>query len=78
MIDASKPVTRRTMRAYRMTIAGVLRDVPGARRIIVTLHGDDRGDWITLREAGRRMRVTLDIGELYRRGVLSAAKTRGT
>ena len=71
MTTFDKPVTRRTVARYRVTVAGA---VPGGdRQIVAQLHGDATGDWLTLREAGRRHRVTLDIAELYRKALIAEA-----
>jgi len=72
MTDFNKRVTRRTMGAYRMTVTGAI-PCPTGKRLCVTLHQGDNGegDFITIREAGRRYRVTLNVAELYRRGMLA-------
>lgn len=72
MTDFDKRVRRRTIHAYRIGISGVSQSLTG-NRIVAELHGDQGGDFITLREAGRRYRVTLDIAELYRRGMIAEA-----
>ena len=75
MTDFDKPVTRRTVNAYRVGLTGAVAS-PSGRRLAVTLHGDPHGDFVTIRESGRRFAVTLDIAELYRRGLMAQARGR--
>ena len=70
MTTFDKPVRRVTLGSYRVTISGVLADTNG-RRIVAMLHGDHAGDYLSLREHGRRFTVTLNIAELYRRGLIA-------
>lgn len=75
MTDFDRPVTRRTVNAYRVSLSGAYLSDTG-RRLAVTLHGGKDGDFLTIREAGRRTAVTLDVAELYRRGLMAQACVR--
>lgn len=66
-------VRRRTPRNYRVTISGARPDDSG-RALVVELRSDQTGDYVRIREAGRRRWVTLDIPELYRRALISEAR----
>ena len=70
MTDLNKPIRRRTVNAYRVSITGAQVDTSG-RRLVVELRGDAGGDFLRIREAGRRGWVELEIAGLYRRGVLA-------
>lgn len=72
MTDFDRRVHRRTLHAYHVSLTGVVQTAAG-RRLVATLHGDERGDWLTIRESGRRYRVTLDVAELYRRAMIADA-----
>ena len=74
MTDMSKPVSRRTVGSYRIAVSGAYPDA-GGKRLVVTLHGDASGDFISIREAGRRKQVTLDIATLYWRGLRQLAQS---
>ena len=73
MTDMSKPVSRRTVGSYRIAVSGAYPDA-GGKRLVVTLHGDERGDWLSIREQGRQKSITLDIAALYVRGLVSLAQ----
>jgi len=73
MTSMDKPVTRRTRNAYRISVSGAYPE-PSGKRLVVTLHGDERGDWISIREHGRRQSITLDVAALYVRGLVSLAQ----
>ena len=72
MTGFDRPVSRKTLRSYRVTISGVCVS-PTGKALVATLRGDSQGDHLIIREAGRRHRVTLDVAELYRRGLLAQA-----
>lgn len=71
---------RRTVNAFRVGIQAAIAfpaGTPGARRLIVTLERVGACDMLRIREERRRYTVDLDVGELYRRGMIAqAAKTR--
>jgi hypothetical protein len=73
MTGFDKRVKRITLATYRITVAGATVNTTG-KRIVAELHGDQAGDFLILREAGRKYRVTLSIAELYRRGLIAEAK----
>jgi len=75
MTGFDKRVKRITLATYRITVAGATANSTG-KRIVAELHGDQGGDYLTLREAGRQHKVTLSIAELYRRGLIAEAKTQ--
>ncbi len=74
MTAADHPVTRCTVNSYRVSLTGADR-TPCGRRLVITIHGDQHGDYITIREHRRRHRVTLDVSALYRRAILSEHAT---
>lgn len=77
MTRLNKPVSRRTLSAYQISISGVVRGQ--GRSLVATLHGDPQtGDWLTIRESGRRVAVTLDLAGLYRRGLLAQVQADRT
>jgi poly-gamma-glutamate capsule biosynthesis protein CapA/YwtB (metallophosphatase superfamily) len=67
-----KAVRRKTLGKYRIAIGGAVRAESG-KPLVVELHGDQAGDWLSIREAGRRYRLTLDVAELYRMGLMAQA-----
>jgi hypothetical protein len=75
MTTMDRPVTRRTIQGYTITLTGAYPS-PSGRRLVATLRGDGAGDWLEIREAGRRQRVVLDIAGLYRKGLIAQAKQR--
>lgn len=75
MTDMDRAVRRRTVNAYRVTVTGSQVDLTG-RRLVVELRGDAGGDFLRIREAGRRAWVELEIAGLYRRGLLAQAAAR--
>ena len=74
MTPMIRPVRRLTLNAYRITIQGtILTDT--WRKLVAELAGDQsKGDYLRLREAGRRLTVSLSIADLYRQGLLSVAR----
>jgi len=72
MTGFDKRVKRITLATYRITVAGATVNSTG-KRIVAELHGDQGGDYLTLREHGRKHTVTLSIAELYRRGLVAQA-----
>ena len=81
MTPMLKPCRRITCNPYRITVSGAIASESG-RKLVAELVGDQHGDLLRLREAGRRTWVTLSIPELYRRGLLAmtgkkAKKGRG-
>ena len=75
MTSFEKRVRRVTLGSYRITVSGADR-WPTGRRLVVELYGDNNGDYVSIREAGRRHRVVLDVAGLYRRGLLATTKKR--
>ena len=69
----ARPTRRTTLQAYRVTVTGARPD-PTGRRLVAELAGTPAGDFLRLREAGRRTWVTLDLAELYRRALLAATR----
>ena len=74
MTGFDKPVTRRTMMAYRFTVSGAIANSTG-RRLVVELKGDEKnGDFVRIREEGRQTWVELDVAGLYSRGLSTRSK----
>lgn len=76
MTRFDKPVRRVTLNAYSITISGVaVSRSPSDKPLVVRLHGDQMGDYITIRPSGARdggpASVTLDVAGEYRRGMLA-------
>mgnify|MGYP001613949081 CR=1 FL=1 len=81
MTGFDKSVRRVTLNSYSITISGVaLSRRPGDKPLVVRLHGDQMGDYITIRPSGAResgpASVTLDVAGEYRRGMLAAIAQR--
>ena len=78
MTSFDRPVTRRTIGRYRFTISGAYPASDG-KRLVVELVGNQRGDFIRIREEKRQQAVELDVSELYARGLrtLAAKKAKG-
>jgi hypothetical protein len=73
MTPMLKPCRRITCNPYRITVSGATVSESG-RKLVAELAGDQHGDLLRLREAGRRTWVTLSIPDLYRRGLLAQVK----
>ena len=74
MTPLTKPITRRTVTRYRITVSGCYADQTGGRPLVVELASNKNGDILGIREAGRRTWVRYDIGELYRKGLIKKAR----
>lgn len=77
MTGFDRPVQRVTVGQYRVTITGVIQG-PSGSKLIARLESDQQGDYLVLREAGRRLRVRLSIPELYRKGLIAMAAVEAT
>jgi len=75
MTDLDKPVRRRTVSGYRITVTSA-EPCQSGRRLIVELANNGKADLIRIREAGRRSWVELDVAGLYRRGLLAQISQR--
>ena len=73
MTKLTKPVRRSTASGYRVTVTGAWPDDAG-KPLVVELAAEGRAAVVRIREQGRRSWVTLDIGELYRRGLIAQSK----
>jgi hypothetical protein len=73
MTGMDRPVKRRTVTPYRVTVTGVYPD-PQGRKLVVELTGDGHGDLIRIRESGRRKWVELDVAELYRKALIAESR----
>jgi hypothetical protein len=56
-----KPVTRVSLRKYRVTITGAFRDEHGGRNLVVTLDNDR----IVMREQGRRTTYADSVANIF-------------
>ena len=70
MTGMDKRVRRATVNSYRITVSGAMASDTG-RKLVAELAGNQAGDYIRLREAGRRTWIELSIPDLYRRGLLA-------
>lgn len=70
MTGMDKRVRRATVNAYRITVQGAMASDTG-RKLVAELTGNQAGDFLRLREAGRRTWIELSIPDLYRRGLLA-------
>lgn len=75
MTPMSKPCRRKTVNSYRITIQGAIIAASG-RPLVAELVGDGHGDYIRLREHGRRTWYQLSLAELYRKAVIVGSKQR--
>jgi hypothetical protein len=72
MTGMDKGIKRRTVNPYRIGISGSWID-QGGKKLVVELEGDERGDFVRIREEGRKASssVVFDVGELYRKGLIA-------
>jgi hypothetical protein len=68
-------VRRISVNPYRITVSGAIASESG-RKLVAELVGNQAGDYLRLREAGRRTWIELSIPELYRRGLLAMTAKR--
>ncbi len=73
MTGFDRPVRRRTVGKYRVTVTGAMTS-PSGKHFIVELRGDEHGDLVAIREERRRQWVELDVPGLYVRGLLAQAR----
>lgn len=75
MTSMQRRTIRKTVNSYRITIQGAIIAASG-RPLVAELVGDGHGDYIRLREHGRRTWYQLSLAELYRRAVVSQSKAK--
>ena len=73
MTSMERRVRRISVNPYRITVSGAIASESG-RRLVAELAGNSAGDFLRLREAGRRTWIELSIPDLYRRGLLAMTK----
>lgn len=74
MTTMDKPVRRKTVQRYRITLARAFPDAISGKQLVVELANNGSADLLRIREAGRRKWIEMDVAELYRIGLIKTAK----